>query len=458
LLRKKAETACFYIKHFFTSGHPRSQNLKKNIVASFVLKAISIILSLIKVPILLAYLNSEKYGVWLTIASILDWMSIFDLGLGHGFRNRFAEAIAINDQDRAKGLVSTAYTSMSAIMLFVFLIAVPVILLLNWGKILNTNLISEKELKITVLMVTAVFAARFVLQLVTVMLKALQKPALSDVFLPVTNALILILIPILGHYIKNSLFWASAVIAIPPVLVLLIANYILFKKYYKTYKPTLYTSDKIYLKDIYSLGWKFFVGQICGLILFSSANIILTQAVNPSEVTIYNIAYKYFSLPISYFMIIITPYWSAVTDAYYKDEFNWIKNNMRKILYIACTFCFVILGMLLVSKLAFHIWIQDRVKIPLRLSLTLTLYNIFVVFMSPFSMFLNGFGKLKLGTIVAPAKTVIFLPLAWYLSTLWGATGLVVALFIANILPNLYFEIRQYSLLVNQKAYGIWNK
>ena len=458
MLRKKAETAWFYIKHFFTSGHPRSQNLKKNIAASFVLKAVSIVLSLIKVPILLAYLNSEKYGVWLTIASILDWMSIFDLGLGHGFRNRFAEAIAINDQDRAKGLVSTAYTSMSAIMLFVFLIAVPVILLLNWGKILNTNLISEKELKITVLMVTAVFAARFVLQLVTVMLKALQKPALSDVFLPVTNALILILIPILGHYIKNSLFWASAVIAIPPVLVLLIANYILFKKYYKTYKPTLYTSDKIYLKDIYSLGWKFFVGQICGLILFSSANIILTQAVNPSEVTIYNIAYKYFSLPISYFMIIITPYWSAVTDAYYKDEFNWIKNNMRKILYIACTFCFVILGMLLVSKLAFHIWIQDRVKIPLRLSLTLTLYNIFVVFMSPFSMFLNGFGKLKLGTIVAPAKTVIFLPLAWYLSTLWGATGLVVALFIANMLPNFFLDIRQYSLLVNQKAYGIWNK
>ena len=458
MLRKKVKSYWSYIKHFFTSGHPRSQNLKKNIAASFVLKAVSIVLSLIKVPILLAYLNSEKYGVWLTIASILDWMSIFDLGLGHGFRNRFAEAIAINDQDRAKGLVSTAYTSMSAIMLFVFLIAVPVILLLNWGKILNTNLISEKELKITVLMVTAVFAARFVLQLVTVMLKALQKPALSDVFLPVTNALILILIPILGHYIKNSLFWASAVIAIPPVLVLLIANYILFKKYYKTYKPTLYTSDKIYLKDIYSLGWKFFVGQICGLILFSSANIILTQAVNPSEVTIYNIAYKYFSLPISYFMIIITPYWSAVTDAYYKDEFNWIKNNMRKILYIACTFCFVILGMLLVSKLAFHIWIQDRVKIPLRLSLTLTLYNIFVVFMSPFSMFLNGFGKLKLGTIVAPAKTVIFLPLAWYLSTLWGATGLVVALFIANMLPNFFLDIRQYSLLVNQKAYGIWNK
>jgi O-antigen/teichoic acid export membrane protein len=157
-------------------------------------------------------------------------------------------------------------------------------------------------------------------------------------------------------------------------------------------------------------------------------------------------------------MIIITPYWSAVTDAYYKDEFNWIKNNMRKILYIACFFCILIFGLFLVSKWAFHIWIQDKVIIPLRLSLTLSLYNIAVVFMSPFTMFLNGFGKLKLGTIVAPAKTVIFLPLAWYLSTLWGATGLVVALFIANMLPNFFLDIRQYSLLVNQKAYGIWNK
>lgn len=458
MLRKKAETAWFYIKHFFTSGHPRSQNLKKNIAASFVLKAVSIILSLIKVPILLAYLNSEKYGVWLTIASILDWMSIFDLGLGHGFRNRFAESIAINDQDRARGLVSTAYTSMSAIMFSVFLIAVPIILVLNWGKILNTTVISEKELKITILMVTAVFAARFVLQLVTVMLKALQKPALSDVFLPVSNALILILIPILGHYIKNSLFWASAVIAIPPILVLIIAHYLLFRKSYRIYKPSLRGSNKKYLKDIYSLGWKFFVGQLGGLIIFSTTNLILTQAVNPQEVTIYNIAYKYFSLPISYFMIIITPYWSAVTDAYYKDEFNWIKNNMRKILYIACSFCILIFGLFLVSKWAFHIWIQDRVNIPLRLSLTLSLYNIAVVFMSPFTMFLNGFGKLKLGTIVAVIKTIIFIPLAWQLAKLWGATGLVIALFIVNMLPNMYFDIKQYSLIVNKNAHGIWDK
>jgi len=73
-------------------------------------------------------------------------------------------------------------------------------------------------------------------------------------------------------------------------------------------------------------------------------------------------------------------------------------------------------------------------------------------------MFLNGFGKLKLGVRIVIFKPIIFLPLAWYLSTIWGASGLVIALFVANVLPNVYFEIKQYSLLVNEKAYGIWNE
>ena len=442
---------------YMKGGHPRSQNLKKNISASFVLKAIAIVISLIRVPILLTYLNADKYGVWLTIASILEWMSIFDLGLGHGFRNRFAEALALQDFDRAKGLVSTAYVSMSAIMLVVFSMSVPVIFVLNWGKVLNTNFIPNGELQASILMVSAVFAARFVLQLASVMLKALQKSALSDVFLPVSSVLSLALIPLMSFYVKDSLFWASAVIAIPPILVLIVANIILFYGHYAKFRPALPNFDKRYLGDIYSLGWKFFVGQIGSLILFSSSNIILAQAINPKEVTVYNIANKYFSLPISYFMIIVTPYWSAVTDAYVKKEFDWIKGNMRKIMYVASVFGIMIFIMLSVSQVAFRFWVGDRVSIPWRLSIMLAIYNIGVVFLAPYTMFSNGFGKLKLGTIVAPLKVLLYVPLAWFFAKSYGAFGLVLALLLVNLLPNCYIDIKQYTLIVGNKAKGIWN-
>ncbi len=72
--------------------------------------------------------------------------------------------------------------------------------------------------------------------------------------------------------------------------------------------------------DIYSLGIKFFVGQMAALIMFNSQNFILSQVVNPAEVTVFNIAKKLFGLPLMCFMIVLTPYWSAITAAYTKDE------------------------------------------------------------------------------------------------------------------------------------------
>ena len=445
-------------KVFFTKGNPRSILLKKNIAISFILKGISIIISVIRIPIVLSYLDIEKYGVWLTIASILDWINIFDLGLGHGLRNRFTEAIALKDEKRAKGLVSTAYISMSAIMICISLLIIPIILFLDWNKILNTTLISQSELKYTVLLVTLIFIARLVLKLVSSLLKALQQPALSDVFLPVSSIISLVLIIVLKIFILDSLFWACAIIAIPQVIVLFIANIIFFNAKYSKFSPSIKSYSRIYLRDIYSLGSKFFIGQILGLVLLSSSNIILTQAINPQEVTIYNIAKKYFSLPIAYYMIIVAPYWSAVTDAYYKNEFHWIKTQMKNLSKITLLFCGGLLLMLSLSIFAYHFWIGDKVVIPLQLSIMFTIYNMGVVILAPYSIFRSGFGKLKLGTIVAPFKMVLYLPTAWFLAKSYGAFGMVLALFLVHLLPNFYINIRQYYLIVSQKSVGIWNQ
>ena len=85
------------IVSFINSGSSRSANLKKNVLASYCIKAVSILIGLVRVPLLLTYLDTEKYGVWLTIASMVMWIQHFDLGLGHGLRNKFAEAWALGD-------------------------------------------------------------------------------------------------------------------------------------------------------------------------------------------------------------------------------------------------------------------------------------------------------------------------------------------------------------------------
>ena len=97
------------IKTFFTTGHERTISLKINILALFFLRGISIVISFLLVPLTIDYLNATEYGIWLTLSSILIWVDFFDIGIGHGLRNKLSEALASNDHELGRCYVSTTF-------------------------------------------------------------------------------------------------------------------------------------------------------------------------------------------------------------------------------------------------------------------------------------------------------------------------------------------------------------
>ncbi len=96
-------------------GSERSKLAKKQILYSFFLKGISVAIGLMFVPLLLNYLDAERYGVWLTLTSIVGWFTFFDIGLGNGLRNRLTEALAEDKHQLAKEYVSTTYAIITLI-------------------------------------------------------------------------------------------------------------------------------------------------------------------------------------------------------------------------------------------------------------------------------------------------------------------------------------------------------
>ena len=110
-----------YIRNFF-QGNKRSVTVKKNIISSLAIKGCSIIISLLLVPMTLGYVSSELYGIWLTLSSIMIWLNFFDIGFTLGLKNKLTEAIAINDRERGKALVSTTYFMMVVIFIPLFIV------------------------------------------------------------------------------------------------------------------------------------------------------------------------------------------------------------------------------------------------------------------------------------------------------------------------------------------------
>ena len=216
------------LRRIVNSGSERSQIVKKNALGSLIIKILSIGVDFAKVPILLSYLTPDNYGLYVTIASIVYWTHNFDFGLGTGLRYKLTTAISNSDYKTGKELVSTAYISLTVILLGIILIAIPVVFSLNWNSLLNAGQLSNRELVLCILVVLVVFITQFVLELITYVLQAYQKSALSSVFKPIANLASLIIILILKLFSDNSLLYACIGLTVPIVIVLFIGNIVLF--------------------------------------------------------------------------------------------------------------------------------------------------------------------------------------------------------------------------------------
>ena len=446
------------VKSFINSGSERTRLVKRNAVGSLLIKFFSMFIDFAKVPILLSYLDSEHYGVYITIASIIYWSHNFDFGLGAGLRYNLTKTLSLGDTERGKRLVSTAYISMSAIMGIVFICAVPVFCFLDWNNILNCSVVSSSELLYSVILVLAAYLIQFVLELLSYVLQADQRAAISSIFKPIANLITLVLIFVLKLFSYNSLFLACLAMTLPIILVLLIANIRLYYKKYSTIAPTIKSFDKSCLRDIYSLGIKFFIGQLSSLIVFNTGSFLITYYINPVETAAYNSAWTYFGVLVIFNNMVLQPFVAAITDAYVKDEIEWIKRTFVKIRIYSIGLTILSIILLLVSPFAFSIWLGDKLEIPWSMCVLMSIYFILNIWVSPYMNFISGVGKLTITSIVSVGKIILFIPTAIFMIKIYGTLGLLISIILINTIPNFIVGVSQYRRIINKTAIGIWNK
>jgi O-antigen/teichoic acid export membrane protein len=444
------------IKTFLSEGNPRSIKLKKNILASFFLKGINILLTLLLVPLTLHFLNPTEYGIWLTLSSIMIWINFFDIGLGNGLRNKLAEALANKDDLLGQAYVSTTFALLSILTFSLFLIFVVIEPFLDWTEILNVKSSASYNFSTIVIVVFIFFCLQFIFKLVGIILVADQKPAFNDLINVIGNALSLLTIFILSRTVNGSLPYVAYTFSATPVAVLLTAYLIVFRGRYSFLKPKIRAVDFAYTKDLLGLGVKFFILQIASLIIFSTSNIIITQLFGPEKVTLYNIAFKYFCIVTMAFNIIITPMWTAITDAFIKDDIVWIKLSVKRMGQIWVIGTLVAILMVALSNFAYKIWVGSEIHIPLEYSIALGIFVTISNWNNIFAFFLNGVGKIKLSLYTSIIQAALYLPLALILGKFWGVLGVVLAINVVLILSSVLSPI-QYHKIITKSAEGIWN-
>lgn len=456
-MREKALSTFTFLRGFLSKGHHRSVKAKKNIIASFVIKGASIMVGLAFVPLTVGYVNPLRYGIWLTLSSIVGWMSYFDIGFGNGLRNKFAESIARKEYDNARIYVSTTYAVLIALAIVCISIFIFVNPFISWTRILKAPEGMAKELEWLALIVFIFFWMQFVLQLINTIITANQEAAKASFFNLVGNIFSLIFIFILTRTTTGNLIYLGIVLSIAPVLVLLISSLWFYNREYKIYAPSIKFIRLRYARNLIGLGFNFFIIQIAALILFQTDNIVITQIFSPREVTTFNVAFKLFSVISMAFSIIITPLWSAFTEAYTNKDVDWIKGTLSKLRKIWLVLILITIVTLIASPLIFKLWMGDKVKVPFSLSIALSVYIIVASWQNIHVYFLNGIGKIRLQLYLVIVSGIINIPMAIFLGRWIGLAGVTLANTILFAVMGIIFSI-QVKKIINNNAKGIWAK
>jgi O-antigen/teichoic acid export membrane protein len=450
------------IHAFLNKGNERTILTKKNIAASFLIKCVTILISLVLPPMIIAYANAERNGIWVATYTLITCLAVFDIGFGNGMKNKVAEAKAEGKTELAKKYVSSTYAIVSLICLGIFGVFCLINPFLNWNEILNIPDIYAGETTAFIWIAIIAFCFTFIFNLMKSVVAADQYPAIGSLLDMIGQLLTLIGIFILMKTTPPSLISLGFVTCFAPVVVQVIGNLVLFRSRYKAWKPDLHFVDFSLAYDMMKLGIKFFIASFASLLLTQTIPYLIQYMTNPTEVTNYNIAFKLFSLGFNVVGIIILPYWSSFTDAYAKEDFEWMKRSISYLhkLFVVLLVCQLLA--LVVSPLLYYVWVdfwlkENPLNIPFAMSLSVCLNLCVLCWLTICIYPLNGIGKVKLQVYSSIVEILLFIPIAFLLGKYWGATGIILTPVVVWI-PRIIWAPIQLKKLINQKATGIWNK
>ena len=420
-----------------------NKNILINILGAFLVKGGSMLLTLFLLPAYLKFFgNDDILGVWYTILSIINWVLVFDLGIGNGLRNKLPKALADKNDREAKTHVSSTYFSSAAVVVIIGIIGSVVIHLLNWNEILhiNENDLSAATLTYAIQIVFIGVLIQFVLKLVTSILYAIQRSGLVNFLTFLSNVIIFIVIKLLPPGNTESSFIAISYFNILAVnLPLLVVSMILFMGKLKAVRPSLKFWSKDTTKAVLKIGLTLLWLQLIFMVISSTNEFLITAFCGPAAVVEYQVYFKIFNSVAAICSLVLIPIWSAVTKAQVEKRYEWIKKTYKLLLGFSVLALLVLLAIVLVLQPVVNFWLkEDAITVTTIYAVIFALSGFIFLVHNVNTAIGNGFSYFKPQVILMTLAAVLDIPLAWVFVQL---TGGMIGVVLANIIVLLPFEI-----------------
>jgi O-antigen/teichoic acid export membrane protein len=416
-----------------------------NIVGSFWIKGLSMVVGLVTVSAYMQYFSDQVLlGVWFTMLSVLHWILTFDVGIGNGLRNHLVRTLVARNHIATKRYISSAYIMVGAILLPASIIIIVLIgkMDLNAFFQVSSGLISSKNLIVAVRISYAGIALQLYLKIVVSILYSLQRTALANSLALLTNILILLFV----HYSlqkapTSDMVLLSTVYALAVNVPLLLATIYVFKSSLKISRPNYKYFVLSYAKEIISIGYKFFAIQIALLIINLTNEIMIARLFSPEFVVEYQVYNKIFVLFLTVFSILTIPIWSLITKAFHENNMSWIQTANRSLNYTALVISTASFIVIIVFQWLVDLWLGARaINIDPMVAVLFAIFYSIMIFIYASNCVANGISYLKPQLICFTGAALLKIPLSIGLVGIWPEWSSIMLANIIIMLPCVVFQ------------------
>ena len=409
-------------------------------------RILGIAVSLVSVPLTVGYLGAERYGAWVTIASMITFLSITDLGLGAGLTNALGKAQARAAHEAGQRYVSSAILMLSAVALLLLVISAT--LGPRIARFLFPHLQSpgaRAEIAAAVMVALSMCALNLPLLTVARVLAAYQESGLANLWKMVGNlgnvASILVVI-----WFHAGLPWLVAGCFGIGLIVNLVGAVWLFGFYKPWLRPRIAAIDLQFAKVLFSDSWKFLVIGIGWMVNSQTDNMVIAHILGASQVTPYAVTFSLFTIATGLQNLAYHSLWPAYTEAFEQRDYDWIRRTLRaNFRFSLFTTLAIVTVLTIFGGEIIRLWAGREAVPPLSVFIWMALWQLMLSTLLVGSCLLNAIGRLKGMTTYGTVTAILNLTLSILLARKYGITGViaatVIAFAVANYVPT-FLEVR----------------
>lgn len=395
--------------------------LKRNIIGSFVIKGLALLVSFFSLPVYISYFSGDAVlGVWLTLLSILQWIMTFDLGLGNGLKNKLVEALSKDDKEKAKELVSCTYFSTILIGAIIMVAGILFFSLIDLNKMFNISpiIVSPLYLKLSVIIAFISICLEFILKNVISIYQALQKQAISSSFSLISSFLLICYASIFKFAQPNlQILFISIAYLFIINLPFLFGTLNVFNKNLKFAKPSIKYFTLKGSKAVMSLGLAFFVIQISLLVINSTNNFLISNIFGSETTVIFTKYYRPYNIIYSLFALISVPYWAMVAKAKSEGDIVYVRKMFKEIVMFALLFAVLLTFMTIILQPFLNLWLkEDSITVDWKIAILLALNSFELIFIGAFTSIANGLSQIKPQLFSTLAIGIVKIPLLYLIN------------------------------------------